>query len=110
MSYISFCVQDSNDIPTATPTFLGSSSMMRLIWILSDIGVTGISEMAAINRKYICKILYLSMYMRQQRDSNGYHIYRVRLYGGTSAECSNIQVYWEFKMAANYRKSLENST
>jgi hypothetical protein len=42
--------------------------------MLSDIGVTGIPDMAAINRKYICKILYLRLYMRMrwQRDSNGY--------------------------------------
>ena len=52
--------------------------------MLHDIGVTGVSNMAAIKRKYVCKILYLRLF---KRDSNGYpHILRVRPYGGTSAE------------------------
>jgi hypothetical protein len=52
--------RDSNDYTALS----GSSITMILVWILSDIGVTAKSNMAAINRKYIglCKVLYLSLF------------------------------------------------
>ena len=64
MSYISACVWDSNEIQTATLTFSGSRNTVELLQTPYDVGVTGKSEMAAINRKYICNVLYLSLYMR----------------------------------------------
>ena len=57
------------EIPTATRTFLGSSYTVELLWILSDVGATGKSKMAAINRKYICNVVYLS------RSFTGTHVY-----------------------------------
>ena len=48
-------------IPTVSSIFSGSSNTAKLLWILSDVGVTGKSKMAAINRKYICNVLYLSL-------------------------------------------------
>ena len=50
--YISACIRDNNEILTPIPMFSGSSNTLRLMWILSDIGVTGISDMAANNCKY----------------------------------------------------------
>ena len=38
--------------------------MVGLVWILSDVGVTGKSSMTAINRKFICNSMHLSLYMR----------------------------------------------
>ena len=53
--------------------------------MLSDIRVTGKSKMAATNRKYIYNVLYLSLYMRKQRDSNGYPLISgVQQHGRTS--------------------------
>ena len=42
---------DSNEIPKATPILSGSSNSMELVWTLSDIGVSGKSKIAAIDRK-----------------------------------------------------------
>ena len=52
----------NNEIPTATSTFSGSSNTVGLLWILSDVGVTGKSKMAAINRIYTCNNEYLSLH------------------------------------------------
>ena len=63
---------------------LESSNTVGLLQILSNVGVTGESKMAAINRKYIHNVLYLSLHVRQQRDSNCYpHIVGVPQHGGT---------------------------
>ena len=53
MSFISACISDSDESPTALPTFSGSSNTMAHLWMLSDVGVIGKSKMAAINLKYI---------------------------------------------------------
>ena len=50
----------------------------------SDVWVTGKSKMAAINRKYIDNVVYLSLFTRLLRDSSGYpHIFEVQQHGGT---------------------------
>ena len=59
---ISASILDSNEIPKATPTFSGSSNSVKLVWTLSDIGVSGESKMDAINRKYVDSTVYLISY------------------------------------------------
>ena len=52
-----------SEIPTVSSIFSGSSNTVELMWILSDVGVNGKWKMAAINRKYISNVLYLSLCM-----------------------------------------------
>jgi hypothetical protein len=59
---ISDCKPNICEISTVTPVFSGSSNTVGLVWILSDVGVSGKSKMAAINRKWICNHVYLSLY------------------------------------------------
>ena len=96
--------------PTVTSTFSGSSNTVELL-ILFDVGVTGKSKMAAINRKCICNVLYLSLYMRQQRDSDGY----TSTFSGSSNTLrllwllSDVGVTGKSNMAAINRKYISNS-
>ena len=56
-------------------------------------GVTGKLKMAAIYRKYICNVLYLSWYMRQQPDSDGYaHIFGVQQHAVSTVTTLRHQV------------------
>ena len=72
--------------PTVTSTFSGSSNTLCLLWLLSDVGVTGKSKMAAINRKYLlqCPMSQL-VYEIPRRFKRLPHIFVVQYYGGTSA-------------------------
>ena len=49
--YLNLSIHDSNKIPTVTSTFSGTSNTPGPMWIISDVGVTGKSKIAAINRK-----------------------------------------------------------
>jgi len=51
LTYISACMRDGNEIPTATPMCFRSCNMTALVQILSYVRVSGISKMAAYNRK-----------------------------------------------------------
>ena len=55
-SYCRFRIVAGNGIPTATPTFSMSSNTVGLLRILSDVGTTGKSKIAAVNQKYPCNI------------------------------------------------------
>ena len=55
-------ILDNNEIPKATPTLSGFRNTVILVCIISDVGVTGKPNMAAINRKYICNVVYLGTY------------------------------------------------
>ena len=79
--------------------------------MLLDIGVAVKCKMAAINRKYMKKMSYISACVKDSNDFSTATTYTESGYTmGLVGNASNIQVYWEFKMAANYRTSLENST
>jgi hypothetical protein len=58
---VSRLVYDSNEIPTATPTFSGSSNSLELMWIMPESRVTRKSKMAAENRECINFYVYLSL-------------------------------------------------
>jgi len=49
--HISARIRDSNEIPTASPMFLGSGNTDGLLGILSYVWICHKSKMAAINRK-----------------------------------------------------------
>jgi len=65
--YILFSIQDSNEIPTATPMFVQYSFTIGPVWILCCVCGSEKFNMAAIENKW-----YLSVCTRQQRNSNGY--------------------------------------
>ena len=52
-------MKKGHKIPTAIPTFSGSNNTVGSMWMLSDVEVTGKSNMAPINRKYMSNNLYL---------------------------------------------------
>jgi len=62
ITYISVCIHDSNEIPTTIPMLSRSSIMMALVRILSYVMVSGISKIAAYNRKCLRNNVYLSFY------------------------------------------------
>ena len=54
--------------------------------------------MAAINRKHICNNNYLSLYVRCQRDANGYlHNFGIRQPGGTVVGTLRRRNDWQLK-------------
>ena len=57
---ISAHIQNINNIPKATPTFLRFTNTPGLVWTLSDIGVSGKLKMAAITGGTYGKTQYLS--------------------------------------------------
>jgi len=59
---ISACIHDSNGIPTAILMFSRSGIMTALVRILSFVRVSGISKVAAYNRKCLRNNVYLSFY------------------------------------------------
>ena len=52
--------------------FSGSSNTAELVQLLSDVRVSGKSNMAAIYRMYLRIALYLSLCTRKEQDYNGY--------------------------------------
>jgi len=62
ITYISARIHDNNEIPTATPMFLGSSNTYRQLGILSYACVCQTSKLVAINRKKREYYVYLSPY------------------------------------------------
>jgi hypothetical protein len=55
--------------------FSGSNKTERQVGLVSDVRECWKPKMKAINRKYICKNVYLILYIRWQRDSKGYYIF-----------------------------------
>ena len=89
-----------NEISTAALKFSESSNTVGLVWILSDVGVTGQANMAAINRKYTFNTVYPSLYLGLQQDYNGYnhhHIFGAQQHGGTSVNTLLRWCDWSIK-------------
>ena len=108
---ISASIQDVNEIPMATHTFLGSNNSVGLVRTLSDSGVSTKSTMVASTGSTYEITQYISFYTRYQRNSKSYtHIFGVQQLGGTIVWIlSDIGVSGKSNMAANTGKNIWNN-
>ena len=57
-------IEDSTEIPKATPTFSRSASTAEVVWTLSDVGVSSKIKMAAITGRTYGITQYLRFFIR----------------------------------------------
>ena len=106
-TYISACTQDSTEISIAIHMFSGSSCPINMManWQCfttkrEETG-SGNSKMAASNFEY----LFLSLYTRWQRNSNGYtHVFGVRQHEKTSENSDRRLSMLKIKDGGHYQK------
>ena len=88
-------MRDSNDIPKATPTFLGSSNSntAEIVWTLSDIQVTHKSKMVAnTGSEYVMSQNLTFCAWNQRHSTRDTQLYRVDEHIETKVNTSNAQV------------------